>query len=63
MLAVTAEGILRIQMQGGCPVAVGMGQVATLSRAQCRRVGTLDMPPPTHTSRTVWVRTTVPDDH
>lgn len=63
VLAVTVEGISRIQMQGGCPVGVGMGQGATLSRAQCRRGGPLDLPPPTRTSRTLWVRTAVPDNH
>lgn len=55
--AATAGGISRIQMRGGCPVAVGTGQEETLSRARCRRAGTLDTPPPTRTSPTVWVRT------
>lgn len=63
VLAVTVEGILRIPMQGGCPVAVGMGRGVTLSRAQCRRVGPPDLPRLTRTSRTLWVRTTEPDNH
>lgn len=63
VLAVTAEGISRTQMQGGCPVAVGMGQGATLSRVQCHRVGPLDIPLPTHTSHTVSVRNTVSSNH
>lgn len=63
VLAVTVGGISRILMQGGCPVAVGTGQVATPSRAQCRRVGPLDLLPPTRTSRTLSVRTAVPDNH
>ncbi len=63
VLAVTVGGISRIQMQGGCPAAVGTGRGVTLSKAQCRRVGPLDPPLPTRTSRTLWVRTAVPDNH
>lgn len=55
VLAVTVAGTSRIQTQEGCPVAVGMGLEATLSRARCRRVGPLYLPPPTHTSHTLWV--------
>lgn len=58
VLAVTVEGILRTQMQGGCLAAVGMGQGGTLSKVQCHRVGPLDIPLPTHTSHTVLVRNT-----
>lgn len=56
VLAVTVEGILKIRMQVGCPMAVGMGLGATLTKVQCHRVGLQDMPP--HTSPRVWVRTT-----
>lgn len=62
VLAVTVEGISRTRMQGGYPVAVGMGREATLSRARCRRVGPLALPPRTRTSHTLWVRTAEPDN-
>lgn len=61
--AVIVAEILRIQMQGACPAAVGMGQVATLSRAQYLRGAPQDLPLLIHTSHTLWVRTTAPLSH
>lgn len=43
-------------MLEGCPVGVAMALGETLIRAQCCRAGHQDTPPPTLTSRTVWVR-------
>lgn len=61
--AVIVAEISRIQMQGVCPAAVGMGQVATLSRAQYLRGAPQDLPLLTHTSHILWVRTTAPLSH
>lgn len=63
VLAVTVVETLRIPMQGGCPVAVGMARGLTLSRTRCRRVAPPDPPPLIRTSRTHWVRTSEADNH